>query len=641
MRSSVRFGTALRPCGSSAAKCQACSLAFCLLRCVRRILGEQLARAVDHVDPVADRREQRGEALVHSARRASARGPAASTSIRNVRANAGSAASTSRSARAPARSGAASRRSRRRARRAREQDLDADVPGGQEALLLVGEVLVEGLARDAGARDHVGDRRRGRSPSLATASRHRLQQPPALRRRARPRGARRGGRGESGGAERGEECTLTGNSSVSTRESATPMTATLNRSPPREPRDGSAPRPRRHRRRRLRRPRHGDPPQAGGHRRLRRSASATPTSAAPGGRTPIPAASATSPRTSTRSRSRPTRTGRRTFPLQPEICALPARRAPSASALRPHIRVRAARSPTRDWDEDARRWRIETDRGRLHRRRAGRRARRPERAVDPRPARPRRFEGAAFHTARWDHDHDLDRQARRGDRHRRVGDPDRARRSSRWSSSSTSSSARRRGSCRTATGRSPTSSARVYRRFPALQRAGARGVYWGRELLVPASSYRPQLMKRRRSGSRARHLEQAGRRPGAARASSRPTTDRLQAHPALQRLVPGAHAAERRASSPTASPRSAPNGDRRRRRRRSTRSTRSSSRTGFHVTDMPLRRASSRGRDGAHARPRPGTAARRPTAAPRSPASPTCSCSRARTPASATTRSSS
>ena len=34
-----------------------------------------------------------------------------------------------------------------------------------------------------------------------------------------------------------------------------------------------------------------------------------------------------------------------------------------------------------------------------------------------------RFEGQAFHSAEWDHDHDLDRQARRRDRHRRVGDP--------------------------------------------------------------------------------------------------------------------------------------------------------------------------------------------------------------------------
>ena len=37
------------------------------------------------------------------------------------------------------------------------------------------------------------------------------------------------------------------------------------------------------------------------------------------------------------------------------------------------------------------------------------------------------FEGTAFHSAQWDHDHDLDRRARGRDRHRRLGDPVRAR----------------------------------------------------------------------------------------------------------------------------------------------------------------------------------------------------------------------
>ena len=43
----------------------------------------------------------------------------------------------------------------------REQHLDAGVVGGQEAVELVLEVLVERLARDARAADHVGHRRRG------------------------------------------------------------------------------------------------------------------------------------------------------------------------------------------------------------------------------------------------------------------------------------------------------------------------------------------------------------------------------------------------------------------------------------------------------------------------------------------------
>ena len=39
-----------------------------------------------------------------------------------------------------------------------QQLVDAGVVGGQEALVLVGELLVERLARDAGALDHVRDR---------------------------------------------------------------------------------------------------------------------------------------------------------------------------------------------------------------------------------------------------------------------------------------------------------------------------------------------------------------------------------------------------------------------------------------------------------------------------------------------------
>ena len=37
------------------------------------------------------------------------------------------------------------------------------------------------------------------------------------------------------------------------------------------------------------------------------------------------------------------------------------------------------------------------------------------------------FQGEIFHSARWNHDVDLDRQAGRGDRDRRLGDPDRPR----------------------------------------------------------------------------------------------------------------------------------------------------------------------------------------------------------------------
>jgi tellurite resistance protein TerC len=62
-----------------------------------------------------------------------------------------------------------------------EQQLGARLPCGQEAGALVREVLVERLARDARAGDHLPDRRRGVAV-LGDARRHRLEQPAALRR---------------------------------------------------------------------------------------------------------------------------------------------------------------------------------------------------------------------------------------------------------------------------------------------------------------------------------------------------------------------------------------------------------------------------------------------------------------------------
>ena len=95
------------------------------------------------------------------------------------------------------------------------------------------------------------------------------------------------------------------------------------------------------------------------------------------------------------------------------------------------------------------------------------------------------FAGTTFHSARWDHGHDLRRRARRGDRHRRVGDPVRPARSSR-------DVARLHVFQRTAPWVLPHTdradpAARAARSTAAsrpLQRAVRAGVYAGRELLV-------------------------------------------------------------------------------------------------------------------------------------------------------------
>ena len=91
-------------------------------------------------------------------RRSSAAGPAPSASIRNARAKAGLAAIVSRYV-STARRAAASQSGASVGQRAvdrGQQLVHAGVVGGQEALLLVGELLVEGLARHPGPLDDVG-----------------------------------------------------------------------------------------------------------------------------------------------------------------------------------------------------------------------------------------------------------------------------------------------------------------------------------------------------------------------------------------------------------------------------------------------------------------------------------------------------
>ena len=87
-------------------------------------------------------------------------------------------------------------------------------------------------------------------------------------------------------------------------------------------------------------------------------------------------------------------------------------------------------------------------------------------------------------------------------------------RSSREVEQLTSSSARRRGSCRTATGPiTRRSSGALYRRFPALQRLVRAGVYSGRELLVLGFAKQPAAHEAVASGSPAGTCERRSRDP--------------------------------------------------------------------------------------------------------------------------------
>lgn len=182
----------------------------------------------------------------------------------------------------------------------------------------------------------------------------------------------------------------------------------------------------------------------------------------------------------------------RTYPLQGELLEY-LRSCTDRFGVREHIRfgceVRGA-----DWDERDSVWRIETSQGPFSVQ---------VMVVAPGPLSEPSipevpglsdFGGEVFHTARWNHDHDLT-----GRRVAVVG---------------TGASAiqvvpriQPRADRVTIFQRTPpwvvphrdraisNAERRLYRRFPIVQRAVRAAVYWLRELLVPGLAFRPQLMK--------------------------------------------------------------------------------------------------------------------------------------------------
>ena len=234
----------------------------------------------------------------------------------------------------------------------------------------------------------------------------------------------------------------------------------------------------------------------------------------------------------------------RTYSRQPEIWAY-LRRCTERYGLAPHLRLGHELTGA-TWDEAQQRWHVETTRRRL----LGAAPHRRDGAAEPsrraaRSAACERFEGKLFHSAEWDHDHDLT-----GERVAVIGTGASAiqfvpRIQSR-SVRCTSSSARRRGSCRTPTGRPRASSASSTGAMPLAQRLVRTVVYWTRE------SYRRRLreeprMARAGRADRAAAPAPPGPRPRAAAQARAGLPPRLQARAALQRVVSGADAAERRA----------------------------------------------------------------------------------------------
>jgi cation diffusion facilitator CzcD-associated flavoprotein CzcO len=193
----------------------------------------------------------------------------------------------------------------------------------------------------------------------------------------------------------------------------------------------------------------------------------------------------------------------RTYPLQPELKRY-LREVTDRYGIREHVHVDCEVTAA-DWDESAGAWRVETARGPF--------------VVDlliaapgflSEPSTPvlpglEDFAGVTFHTARWNHDHDLT-----GRRVAVIGTG--------ASAIQTVPNIQPIVEHLTVFQRTPPwvmphndrpitdFERRMYRRFPALQRVVRQGVYLSREVLVPGFVSNPKLMRLPQRVAR-RHLE--------------------------------------------------------------------------------------------------------------------------------------
>jgi cation diffusion facilitator CzcD-associated flavoprotein CzcO len=182
----------------------------------------------------------------------------------------------------------------------------------------------------------------------------------------------------------------------------------------------------------------------------------------------------------------------RTYPLQEELGRY-ARDCATRFGVLDHIRLGCEMSDAQ-WDEAANRWRIETSDGQFT---ADVLIAAPGFLSEPSiPALPglETFAGTTFHTARWNHDHDLG-----GRRVAVLG----------TGASAIQAVPRLQPAVeylgvfqRTPPWVMPHRDRpitpferRMYRRFPALQRLVRAGVYWSRELIVPGLTFEPRMMK--------------------------------------------------------------------------------------------------------------------------------------------------
>lgn len=182
----------------------------------------------------------------------------------------------------------------------------------------------------------------------------------------------------------------------------------------------------------------------------------------------------------------------RTYPLQPELKRY-LRAVTERFDLRDHVHV-GCEVTAAEWDDGEGVWRVETAEGPFI---VDLLIAAPGFLSEPStPALPglAEFEGTSFHTARWDHDHDLT-----GRRVAVIGTG--------ASAIQTVPQIQPLVEHLTVIQRTPPwvmphrdrpitdFERRVYRRFPVLQRIARSFVYWVRELLVPGFVFRPGLMR--------------------------------------------------------------------------------------------------------------------------------------------------
>ena len=182
----------------------------------------------------------------------------------------------------------------------------------------------------------------------------------------------------------------------------------------------------------------------------------------------------------------------RTYSKQPEIEAY-LRRVADDFGVTPHVRLRTTVTGA-EWDDDERRWCVETDRGTLRARVLVSAAGALSEPRTPDVEGLERFRGRSFHSAQWDHDYDVT-----GKRIAVIGTGASA---IQFVPAIAPKAAQVHVFQRTAPWIMPHTDRpisdrerKLYRRVPLLQRLVRAGVYAGRELFVLGFAKDPRVMK--------------------------------------------------------------------------------------------------------------------------------------------------